>query len=136
MVSFYVVSEYSQRPPVEGESREIGGGPLYDLAKVRTLAVAEHGVRFWTRKSELNARDMDIDAEDVAQWLLELTGEDFRNSEWCSDGKAWAACDAYLLRREEWVVSVRKHMTIDYFLKFAIAKSGALVLMASCHLSH
>ena len=136
MVNFYVVSEYSGPLPVDGESREIVAGPIYALEKVRALVAVEGGLRFWTRKSALHARDLDVDAEDVAQWLLELTDKDFRNSEWCSDGMAWAACDAYVLRREEWVPTARKHMTIDYFLKFAIAKAGTLVLMASCHPSH
>jgi len=136
MVNFYVVSEYSGPLPVDGESREIVAGPIYALEEVRALVAVEGGLRFWTRKSALHARDLDVDAEDVAQWLLELTDKDFRNSEWCSDGRAWAACDAYVLRREEWVPTARKHMTIDYFLKFAIAKAGTLVLMASCHPSH
>ncbi|MDP2370128.1 hypothetical protein [Rhodoferax sp.] len=91
---------------------------------------------FWTRGSEQKARDLNVDTEDVAQWLLELAPHNYRDSEWCTDGRrAWAACDAYLLRRNEWITTAHKYMAIEYFLKFAIAKSGALVLMVSCHTS-
>lgn len=136
MVTLAIVSEYSGALPAEGASRKIAGGPLYDLARIHALAGAVHGVRFWTRSSELEALDLNIDTEDVAQWLLELTPRDYRDSEWCEDGRrAWAACDAYVLRRSEWIAAAHKYMPVDYFLKFAIARSGALILMVSCHTS-
>lgn len=136
MVTFVIVSEYSGPLPVAGASRKIGTGPLYELTRIQALAATAGSLRFWTRGSEQEARDLDVDTEDVAQWLLELTPRSYRDSEWCTDGgRAWAACDAYLLRRHEWMPAARKYMFIEYFLKFAIAKSGALVLMVSCHTS-
>lgn len=135
MVNFYVVSQYSGTLPGAGASRKIAEGPLYELADIHALAGVAHSLRFWTRGSEQEARDLDVDTEDVAQWLLELTPQNYRDSEWCTDGRAWAACDAYLLQRNEWIAAVHKHMPVDYFLKFAIARSGALVLMVSCHTS-
>lgn len=135
MVTFFIVSQYSGTVPAAGASRKIAEGPLYELAKIHEIASAAYSLRFWTRGSEQKARDLDVDTEDVAQWLLELTPQNYRDSEWCTDGRAWAACDAYLLRRSEWIPAARKHMPVDYFLKFAIARSGALVLMVSCHMS-
>lgn len=136
MVTFYVVSEYSDNLPLDGSGLKIAGGPLYDLARIQQL-VARHGaVRFWTRKSEFDASELNLDVADIAQWLQELRQQDFRNSEWCTNGsRAWAACDAYVLRRSEWIAAARKNMPVDYFLKFALAKTGALVLMVSCHTS-
>lgn len=135
MVTFFIVSQYSGSLPAEGASRKIAEGPLYELPDIHALAGTAHSLRFWTRASEQEARDLDVDTEDVGQWLLELTPQNYRDSEWCTDGRAWAACDAYLLRRQEWIAATHKYMPVDYFLKFAIAKSGALVLMASCHTS-
>jgi hypothetical protein len=43
------------------------------------------------------------------------------------------AADAYSLRRSEWVAAARKDMLIEYFVKFAIGRSGSLVLIVSCH---
>jgi len=38
------------------------------------------------------------------------------------------------VRRREWVSAVKKEMNMEYFVKFAIGKTGALVLVVSCHL--
>lgn len=136
MVTFYVVSEYSGSLPLDGRGLKIAGGPLYDLARIQQLVGGHGAIRFWTRKSEFDASELNLDVGDIAQWLQELKQQDFRNSEWCTDGsRAWAACDAYVLRRSEWIAAARKHMPVDYFLKFALAKTGALVLMVSCHTS-
>lgn len=44
-----------------------------------------------------------------------------------------AACDAYSIRRMEVIPATGKTMPVGYFLKFAIGKTGNLVLMVSCH---
>ena len=44
-----------------------------------------------------------------------------------------AACDAYSIRRLEVIPATSKAMPVGYFLKFAIGKTGCLVLMVSCH---
>jgi hypothetical protein len=74
------------------------------------------------------------DANDVAAVISALKPSDYKDSEWCDNGKgAWAACDAYSIRCSESIEAARKEMTVEYFLKFAIGKTGALVLMVSCH---
>ncbi len=56
------------------------------------------------------------------------------DSEWCTNGfGVWAACDAYEVQRREWVKTANKEMNMVYFVKFAIGKTGALVLVVSCH---
>ena len=112
MVRMVVVSEYSLNPPEDGQGRvKIAGGPLYELARVQKLAA-------------------------VAGLLGHLRPADYRDSEWCTNGRnALAACDAYALRRVEWVAAAGKEMGVEYFVKFAVGKTGQLVLLVSCHLS-
>lgn len=133
MVSFRVISEYSGYP-VPGNRVKIGAGPLYDLARVQALAARADRVKLLTTKCRQDVQNLGWDEEDVSQLLLSLTAGDYKDSEWCDNGNgAWAACDAYTIKRREWVETARKELTMDYFLKFAISKTGTLVLMLSCH---
>ncbi|NKC13647.1 MAG: hypothetical protein GKR94_16095 [Gammaproteobacteria bacterium] len=58
----------------------------------------------------------------------------FRGSEWCkhSPNGPWAACDAYSLARRERMPYGRTQMDVEYYVKFAVAKTGKL-LIVSCH---
>jgi hypothetical protein len=133
MVSFVVVSEYSGGPD-PGNRVKIGAGPLYDLARVQALAARADRVKLLTQKCRQDVHNLGWDEDHVAQLLLSLTAKDYKDSEWCDNGRgAWAACDAYTIRRREWVPAAHKELTMDYFLKFAIGKAGTLVLMLSCH---
>jgi hypothetical protein len=137
MVKIVVLSEYSTSPPVElGTGRiKIDGGPLYDLSRVQSLAMGG-GLNTWTDRCDKTIYELfggDLDA--VASLMFALQSSNYRDSEWCSNGRnAWAACDAYSIRRVEWVATVNKEMPIEYFLKFAVSKTGQLVLLVSCHL--
>lgn len=133
MVNFLIVSEYiGDLEP--GDRVKIASGPLYALERVQGLVSASGRLTLWTKRCRLKVQDLGWDADDVAQLLLSLTVVDYKDSEWCDNGKgAWAACDAYTIRRREWVEAARKELTIEYFLKFAIGKTGTLVLMVSCH---
>lgn len=137
MVKIFVLSEYSTSPPSEsGTGRiKIDGGPLYDLSRVQSLAMGG-GLNTWTDRCDKTIYELfggNLDA--VASLMLALQPSNFRDSEWCSNGRnAWAACDAYSIRRVEWVATVNKEMSIEYFLKFAVSKTGQLVLLVSCHL--
>jgi hypothetical protein len=133
MVTFIIVSEYSGGP-IPGDRVKIGGGPLYSLERVQGLVRAPAQLTLWTKRCRLKVQELGWDAEDVAELVAALRPADYQDSEWCDNGKgAWAACDAYSIRRSEWIEAARKEMTVEYFLKFAIGKTGALVLMVSCH---
>ncbi len=133
MVSFKIISEYSGGPD-PGDRVKIGMAPLYPLERVRALASDPKQVRLWTRKIAKDVRNMVWSEVDVAELLAELQPHQYIDSEWCTNGfGAWAACDAYVLRRREWVSTVNKEMNMEYFVKFAIGKTGALVLVVSCH---
>lgn len=135
MVTFAIVSQSQPGSPPQGHHRKIVGGPLYDLAQVQGIVQLRGRVRFWTRKSAFDAKELSLEAEGVGQFLLALRADHYRDSEWCTDGRAWAACDSYVLLRKEWVPSAGKAMLMEYFLKFAVSKSGTLVLMVSCHVA-
>jgi hypothetical protein len=133
MVSFKVISEYSG-DPVPGNRVKIGTGPLYDLARVKALATQADRVKLLTEKCRQDVHNLGWDEDDVAQLLSILTAGDYKDSEWCDNGKgAWAACDTYTIRLRDWVETAHKELTMNYFLKFAIGKTGTLVLMLSCH---
>lgn len=132
MVNFLVVSEYSGGP-TPGDRVKIGGGPLYSLERVQGLLSQSGRLLLWTRKCSRDVANLTWDEDDVAELIQSLQSSDYKDSEWCGNGKAWAACDAYTIQRRERIEAARKEMTVEYFLKFAIGKTGALVLMVSCH---
>jgi len=55
--------------------------------------------------------------------------------EWCEAGRdgPWAACEAWVITQREWVETAGKYMDITYYLKFAISRTGSILLMASNH---
>lgn len=133
MVNFTIVSEYSGGP-TPGDRVKIGSGPLYSLERVQALVRASGQLTLWTRRCRTKVQELGWDADDVADLVEALSPADYKDSEWCDNGRgAWAACDAYTVRRRERIETVRKEMTFEYFLKFAIGKTGVVVLMVSCH---
>lgn len=139
MVKIFILSQYSTSPPTElgGGRIKIDGGPLYDLATVKQLVEDPDCINLFTRTCIGEVRKLfDSDTEQVAALIQALDQQDYIDSEWCENGKTGvAACDAYRIRRAEVVAATGKPMTTEYFLKFAIGKTGQLVLLVSCHLS-
>ena len=136
MVKIFIVSEYSLNPPEDGQGRvKIAKGPLYDLARVQRLATAG-GLNTWTDRCDKAVYELfSGDLEAVAGLLGHLRPADYRDSEWCTNGRnALAACDAYALRRLEWVASAGRERGVEECVKFAVGKAGQLVLLVSCHL--
>lgn len=136
MVKIFVVSEYSRDPPDDGRGRvKIAGGPLYELARVQALVVAPDRLQTWTQKCRKDVRKwFDDDLERVVALIKGLTPGDYIDSEWCENGKgAVAACDAYSLRVTEEAPATGRPVYMEYFLKFGVSKTGALVLIVSCH---
>jgi len=136
MVKMVVVSEYSLNPPEDGQGRvKIANGPLYALKRVQTLACEENQLLTWTEKCRKDVREwFDDDLERVGDLILSLRLEDYIDSEWCENGKgAWAACDAYSISMVETAPATGRPVRMEYFVKFAVSKTGALVLIVSCH---
>lgn len=139
MVRILILSQYSTSPPTElgGGRIKIDGGPLYDLATVKQLVDDPDCINLFTRTCIGEVQKLfDSDTEQVAALIQALDQQDYIDSEWCENGKTGvAACDAYRIRRSEVAAATGKPMTTEYFLKFAIGKTGQLVLLVSCHLS-
>ena len=139
MVKIIVLSEYSTSPPEQlGFGRlKISGGSLYDLAQVQKLVADPDCIKLATRACIKDVHALfGSDLECVADLIQALGAADYRDSEWCESGAAGVmACDAYQIRRIEQLADQPKSVTVEYFLKFAVGKTGQLLLLVSCHLS-
>jgi len=141
MVSDKIISQYMGTLPVPvGSDRGIPQGPLYPAAEVLKLLqdCGASGIQVWTKKCTADLQKLLLDTDDLVDLLREsVLGGRFIGSEWCRqtpDGP-WAACDAYALYRREWVAVAHRDMPMEYYLKFAIGKTGKILLLVSCHLS-
>lgn len=134
-----IVSRFTGVLPEAGADRTIPGGPLYTQDEVLTLLKNGDGViRVWTRKCAADVQQLTFDSDDLVLLITEAVSRgSFSGSEWCQQKPSgpWAACDAYALTRHEWVQAARKELTFDYYLKFAIGRTGTILLLVSCHLS-
>lgn len=134
MVTFRNASDYDGEIPEADKTRKISGGPLYGLSVVQALTLEAGSLKFWTRDCRQDAANLGFETTDVGELIRGLTDRDYRDSEWCENGRgAWAACDAYTLRRLEFLEKAGKSFPMEYYLKFALSKSGTLLLMVSCH---
>ena len=135
------VSAYEGVPPTEvGNVRSlITGGPLYRVEEVLALlAKGDSKTNLWTRKCIRDVERLAFDIADVRELLKQaLTSGTYINSEWCVQKPTgpWAACDSYRLFRDEWNDHAYRNIGYEYYVKFAIGKTGKLLLLISCHLS-
>ena len=93
-------------------------------------------VRVWTNKCQRDVQTLSLDTVGLCK-LMEIAVQSgrFRGAQWCVQrpNGPWAACDAYSLVHREWIDTANRYMDISYYIKFAIAKTGNLLLVASCH---
>lgn len=132
------LSAYQGTPPSDGSAdRRIVGGPLYSVTDaLALLGKGESALVAWTRKCADDLERLTLDIPDVQTLIREaLQFGRYRNSEWCVQKPTgpWAACDAYQLERSEWVEAAHKNIIFEYYIKFAIGKTGKLLLVVSCH---
>jgi len=138
MVNTMNVSKYSGVPPEDGvdkNARKIEGGPLYSQEELAPLLEAVSIVP-WTNKCKADLQKESLDVDDVARFIkICLTSGRFKGSEWCKQKPTgpWAACDAYQIFEVRWVDAACKEMEFEYYVKFAIAKTGRLIMTVSCH---
>lgn len=121
------------------KNRKIKGAALYPSADVIDLIriYGESAVTPVTKKCASDAKKLSFEHADIGAVIKKAvnTGR-FLGSEWCqTDAGAWAACDAYSISRFEWCEALGEDKEYEYYIKFAIGKTGKLLLAASCHLS-
>lgn len=139
MVNTRIVSRYTGALPVgKDDSRNIAGGPLYSAEEV--LGLFENrgngSITPWTQKCIKDIQKLELDGDDLLELIgIAVRSSRFLGSEWCQQkpGGPWAACDAYSVMRREWIPNARKEMDIEYYIKFAIGKTGQIILLVSCH---
>lgn len=139
MVNNRIVSRFTGRLPASAaDDRRIEGGPIYPVAEVLELLSqqAEQSLVLWTRKCKNDLQNYGLDLDDARDLLRSgVQRGRFLGAEWCvqAPNGPWAACDAYSVIRREWVDAAHKEMDFEYYIKFAIGKTGSLLLLVSCH---
>ena len=118
------------------KEREVAGGPKYPKAQVLAL-LADVRVRAWTKDCIKDIANLGLDISEVSALAADAVSHGkFKGSIWCTqspDGPS-AICDAYVLKRKEWNSSSRKELICEYYIKLAIGRSGAVILLVSCHI--
>lgn len=132
------VSSYEEHPPEKsGEKRIYIEGPLYSVDDVmKILKQGDLHMIPWTKDCKNDLQKHTLDISDARQLVHEaITSGQYLNSQWCVQKPTgpWAACDGYRLFRDEWIEYAHKYMRIEYYIKFAIGKTGKLLLLVSCH---
>lgn len=133
------VSAYQGKPPSEETSNRIyiDGGPLYDVSDVLSLIdLGDTHTTVWTSKGRIDVQKLAYEISDVRELLKHaIQYGKYNKSEWCLQKPTgpWAACDGYVVKRNEWIPHAHKDMCIEYYVKFAIGKTGKLLLLVSCH---
>jgi len=100
------------------------------------LAQGNDALHLWTRKAVSDVQRFEMELEDVADLVkTAITRGRYIGSEWCvsKPNGPWAACDSYQLRFKQWIAAAHRDMDFDYYIKFAIAATGRLLLIVSCH---
>ena len=129
------VSAYSDIPPADNGDRAITEGPLYKPDDLVALA-NEEKITLWSRGAIRDAEKWELDTANVAFLVKQAIWHgQYLGSEWCEQKPKgpWAACDAWIVTIHEWIEPAGKSMSITYYLKFCIAKTGSMLLMVSNH---
>lgn len=144
MVNNKNVSAYEGPPTASPSSKDrhyIEDGPIYELQSIeKVLELGESGLFLWTKECIKDVRDrLELEMSDLLSLfqIISSGNATYLKSEWCiqKPNGSWAACDSYSIKREEWIKYAHKYMDITYYIKFAINKSGKLLLTISCHTS-
>jgi hypothetical protein len=118
-----------------GGDRRISDSQIYDTAELLKLAEAEN-VQLWSNGARLDAAKWSLDISDISKLIVAAMKRGrFLGVEWCESkpGGPWAACEAWVITQREWVAAAGKDMDFTYYLKFAISRTGSILLMASNH---
>jgi hypothetical protein len=140
MVNTTIVSRFTDDLPVGDTDADlkIEGDALYDRAEVLELLKGDssQSVVPWTKKCIHDLQNYDMNNEDAARLLERCMLEgSFLGAMWCRqrpDGP-WAACDAYRVSFSEWNQAAHKNFLVKYYVKYAIGRSGKVLLVVSCH---
>jgi len=107
-----------------------------ECVQCMNLGEFQQPVRPWTKDCAIDIAKLELDISEVAVLAAEAVSHGrFQGSVWCTqspDGPS-AICDAYVLKRKEWNNAAKKELDCEYYVKLAIGRSGAVLLLVSCH---
>lgn len=116
-----------------GSASKIAGGPLYgnilaiiDSAKISAI----------TEQCRKDVAELGKDESSLKSSIkLAVSRGRFIGSEWCqiNSNNVWAACDAYSFTEKAWIEAAHREMDCEFYIKFCIGKTGAVVLIVSFH---
>lgn len=138
MVNTRNVSRYTGALPKGAADLKIRGGPLYPAHKISDLLSngGSQAIMAWTKKCVSDIQKWNMNEDDVLDLVgLAVRSGRFIGAEWCEQepNGPCAACDGYSVIRREWLAAAHKEMDMEYYMKFAIGKTGTILLLASCH---
>lgn len=116
-----------------GTQCKIAGGPLYQDTNA---IISSASVKAITQQCRKDVASLGKDEESLKESIKRaVTQGRFRGSEWCqiNSNNVWAACDAYSFTEKTWVEAAHKEMDCEFYIKFCIGLTGALVLIVSFH---
>jgi hypothetical protein len=118
------------------EGRKIAEKALYPDEEI--LALAEKGgasIRLWTSGCQKDVAALMWDSDDVAELVKHTIAHGKRlKPVWCVQAPTGpaAACDSFKVYRTE-VGNDGVRRVMEYYVKLAIALSGQVLLIISCH---
>ena len=139
MVNDIVLSRYTENPPLycAGAQRGIKNGPLYPPEEVIAMATNADSIRPSTRKCLKDMQSLGLDNSSLATLVIMAVQVGcYRGSMWCKlKERSIAACDEYVVVDSTWSEAASKELDCTFYIKFAISRTGKLLLLVSCHLS-
>jgi hypothetical protein len=138
MVNTKIVSRYAGTLPKGTADRKIQDGPLYPAHEISELLArgGSQAIQAWNRRCVSDIQKWDLGEDDLLDLVkLAMRSGRFIRAEWCEQrpNGPWAACDAYSVIHREWIPAMHKEMDMEYYIKFAIGKTGNILLLISCH---
>ena len=116
-----------------GSATKIPDGPLY---KNILAIIAKASVKAVTEQCRKDVAALGKDEDSLKESIYRAVSQGrFRGSEWCqiNSNNVWAACDAYSFTEKAWIEAAHKELDCDFYIKFCIGITGAVVLIVSFH---
>lgn len=142
MVSSLNLSLYSGSPPQNSDGDlKISDGPLYCKESIMKILndLGADSINLATKKAirDIKKHDLDVDDGVLKLLILALKTGKYLNSQWCELSRrgTWSACDGYSVVESKWNQYMYKNLETKWYIKFAIGKTGKLILIVSCHSS-
>ncbi|THB63506.1 MAG: hypothetical protein D6B27_12110 [Gammaproteobacteria bacterium] len=137
-----IVSKYTESPPLSNKATDKerfirnSGNPIYSKDEVIEAIRSNAKIAPYTERCINNLSILNLEIKDMPELLMKVvnSGEHI-NSQWClnTKGTTWAASDSYVYRYEHYIEHIHKYLPCEYYVKFAIGKTGNIILLVQIH---